>query len=56
MLLKIFLITIVIIALLFVYFGILPRLKFKYKLRKHLKEKQKRQEEFRKKMKELEIL
>ena len=56
MLLKLFLMAIGIIAILYVYLGILPRLKFKYKLRKGKIEKQKRQEEFRKKMKELEIL
>lgn len=34
---------------------IIPKIKLKYRLHKELKEKKKRQETFRKKMKELEI-
>ena len=34
---------------------IIPKIKLKYRLHKELKEKKKRQEAFRKKMKELEI-
>ena len=44
-----FILTLVIFCIL------IPKLKLKYRLHKELKEKKKRQEAFRKKMKELEI-
>ncbi len=43
------------VGILFIFDILLPKLKLKYRLHKELKEKKKRQEAFRKKMKELEI-
>lgn len=43
------------VVILFIFDILLPKLRLKYRLRKELKEKKKRQEAFRKKMKELEI-
>ena len=43
------------VVVLFFFDILLPKLKFKYRLFKELKEKKKREEAFAKKMKELEI-
>lgn len=43
------------VIILFVFDILLPKLRLKYRLHKELKEKEKRQEEFRNKIKELEI-
>lgn len=43
------------VVILFIFDILLPKLRLKYRLQKELKEKKKRQEAFRKKMKELEI-
>lgn len=43
------------ILTLFILYILVPKLKLKYRLCKELKEKKKRQEAFKKKMKELEI-
>ena len=42
-------------VVLFIFDVLLPKIKLKYRLHKELKEKKKKQEAFRKKMKELEI-
>jgi len=49
------LIGISLVVIMFIFDVLLPKLKLKYRLQRELKEKQKRQEAFGKKMKELEI-
>ena len=43
------------VVILFIFDILLPKIKLKYSLHKELKEKKKRQEAFKNKMKELEI-
>lgn len=43
------------VIILFIFDILLPKIKLKYRLHKELKEKKKRQEAFKNKMKELEI-
>lgn len=43
------------VVILFIFDILLPKIKLKYRLHKGLKEKKKRQEAFKNKMKELEI-
>lgn len=43
------------VVIIFIFDILLPKLKLKYRLYKELKDKKKRQDSFRKKMKELEI-
>jgi len=53
--LKFILLGIGIVAVIFFFDVLLPKLKFKYQLHKEEKNKRKKQEAFRRKMKELEI-
>lgn len=55
MFLRFLLLGIAFVVIIFVFDILLPKLKLKYRLHRELKEKKKRQEAFRKKMKELEI-
>lgn len=55
MFLRFLLLGIAFVVIIFIFDILLPKLKLKYRLHRELKEKKKRQEAFRKKMKELEI-
>lgn len=55
MFLRFILLGIAFVVIIFIFDILLPKLKLKYRLHRELKEKKKRQEAFRKKMKELEI-
>lgn len=52
---KFILLGIAFVVVLFIFDILLPKLRLKYRLHKELKEKKKRQEAFKNKMKELEI-
>lgn len=52
---KFVLLGLCLIIVLFILALLIPKIKLKYRLHKELKEKKKRQEAFKKKMKELEI-
>ena len=55
MLLRFILIGVAFVVIVFIFDYLMPKLRLKYKLHKQLKEKKKRQEAFREKMKKLEI-